>query len=503
MADKKENDKPEESQTQSSQKPSSGSKSSWSTDVSPILVFLLVIANYAYHLYSGFQINFVSFTLDAFTFFVFIFAGFGAALSLLPYILQAALPYVLTSIPGLANTFGDSYSTIVSYLLIAPWWFVFAILFELKRHPEANSVKWITVLTAALVLFFVSAPFLSTFSATKYSVNQDAINSVKTTITDTFQSWWNAGQLYFCTAKGTDETVCRQEIYPNEDSDFANKLTIDNSLNTAFTMDIPLDKFISDETTLSSSIITSYVSLDNELKTPTSVSFACALGGKGQGKITESTISLQSGEKISSKSVDCEVDNSRTSTLPFYFNATASSISSSGYRDFVILKKPDTGEINIESDPVLKEYINQKKQTLNPRVGKDDLIQRIAHVGIRKLNVVPTLIFPAKQGESIDFALYLKNNGNGLIGDVKGVHFTLPNDYGFDIDSCGLTGQRLQSLKNTLRTLRKGEITQTPVATCKLIAKGSDYKNSPEVRTISVSIDYDYTVSRKATVLIP
>ena len=216
------------------------------------------------------------------------------------------------------------------------------------------------------------------------------------------------------------------------------------------------------------------------------------------------------GAPSSQKSVACEIDISRKGTPTFYFNATAEDVSATGYTDILITNKGAKEAVlskypGISENQVLtlsKEFgfaIKSKQSLLNPRVGKDDLVQPIVHTGIvTTFNAPATLLFGVEKDTELDFALFLKNNGNGIISSIKDIKIDLPDDMEFvGGTNCGITDF---TYKTDWRKIKKGAV--LPIKSCKVKIIGDKYPNTAETRTLKITMVYDYTITRTQTVNI-
>ena len=276
-------------------------------------------------------------------------------------------------------------------------------------------------------------------------------------------------------------------------------------------MDIPYSLFVSEGQPIFENKITSYLTAENGMAKEVDLKFDCGLENRGKGVPDPATLSVVSGVPAWQKSVACIIDTTRKGTPTFYFNTTAKNVSATGYtdilitnkaaKDAVLLKYPGISENQILT--LSKEFrfaIKSKESLLNPRVGKDDLVQPIVYTGIvTTFNAPATLLFGVQQGTELDFALFLKNNGNGIISSIKDIRIDLPDDMQFaeGQDNCGITDF---TYKTDWRKIKKGAI--LPIKSCKVVIKGDKYPNTAETRTLKITMVYDYTITRTQTVSI-
>lgn len=494
----------------SSPAPSSGKF--YSTGVGPFFVFIMALANYIFHWYAGFQINIATLAVDAFTLFVFIFAAYGFWLSFLPFSLQTIIPGLLITIPGLASL-ALVFSNTISVMLIMPWWLILAFMYELKRHPDAPAVKWMTIIGIALALFFFSPSFLNAVSTTDYVINQKLIHDIKDTIsektTETIKSSTDQYKIYKCTLSGTATSECRKEVLGTEE-ELAKRLKIDDSLTTGFNVEI--SEFVKEGHVLIGNKIPSYISAVNNMEEPAALVFSCGFEGREPGTPDKETIEIGKGIlPMTQKSVMCTLDTTRKGTPEFYFDVSAKDVSAESYKEIIVIGKNAREAVlskyqGISENRILElskefgPYIRERRQYLNPRVGKDDLVQPIIQDGvITAFGAESPLLYGIEQGTEIDFALFLKNNGDGYITKIRDIKFDTPPGYKLVPEDCGFNKDLLEGVN--LKKIARGNIEL--ITSCKLVVQGAKINpNNPESKIISVKVDYDYTILKKRKVSI-
>ncbi len=488
---------------------SSDSSSESSSSVGPFFIILLSLANYAWHWNVGFRIDAITLLIDIFTFFMFYFAFDSWGLALTPFTLQTILPGLLIIAPGLAYLI----TGVISLQLIVPWFFIFGVLYEWHFHPEMPSVKWVSIICVLIAVSLLAPSFLTAVRSSDYVINQKLIGDAKSKISDIYaeriQGFFTQLKVSYCSLFKT-KTECEKQ-YLDVQKQFLERLKVDASLNTGFTMDVPYNLFVSENQPIFENKITSYLSAENGLTKSVSLKFGCGLENREKGKPVPETLELASGIPLTQKSVVCEIDTTRKGTPVFHFNTTAQEVSATGYTDILITNKVAKEAVlskypGISENQILtlsKEFgfaIKSKETLLNPRVGKNDLVQPIVHTGIvTTFNAPATLLFGVEPGTELDFALFLKNNGNGIISKISDIKINLPDDMAFapGQENCGITDA---TYKTEWRKITKGSI--LPIKSCKVVIKGSKYPNTAETRTLGITVTYDYTITRKQTVSI-
>ena len=499
---------PDKSDAKSSSQENKSKDRFLSTSVGPFFIILLSLANYFYHWNVGFRIDAITLLIDVFTFFMFYFAFNSWSLASVPFFLQTILPGLLIIAPGLALLI----TGIISLQLIVPWFFIFGLAYEWHFHPDMPSVKWAGVICILIVISLLAPSFLTAVRSSDYVINQKLIGDAKTKISDFYtesvQGVLTQFKVSYC-GLTRSKADCEKQ-YVDVQKQFLERLKVDASLNTGFTMDIPYNLFVSEGQPIFENKITSYLTAENGLAKPITLRFGCGLENRAKGTPVPETIELLGGAPSSQKSVACEIDISRKGIPTFYFNATAEDVSATGYTDILITNKGAKEAVlskypGISENQVLtlsKEFgfaIKSKQSLLNPRVGKDDLVQPIVHTGIvTTFNAPATLLFGVEKDTELDFALFLKNNGNGIISSIKDIKIDLPDDMEFvGGTNCGITDF---TYKTDWRKIKKGAV--LPIKSCKVKIIGDKYPNTAETRTLKITMVYDYTITRTQTVNI-
>ncbi|MBS3115317.1 hypothetical protein J4482_01675 [Candidatus Woesearchaeota archaeon] len=410
------------------------------------------------------------------------------SLASVPFFLQTILPGLLIIAPGLALLI----TGIISLQLIVPWFFIFGLAYEWHFHPDMPSVKWAGVICILIVISLLAPSFLTAVRSSDYVINQKLIGDAKTKISDFYtesvQGVLTQFKVSYC-GLTRSKADCEKQY---------------------FTMDVPYNLFVSEGQPIFENKITSYLTAENGLAKPITLRFGCGLENRAKGTLVPETIELLGGAPSSQKSVACEIDISRKGIPTFYFNATAEDVSATGYTDILITNKGAKEAVlskypGISENQVLtlsKEFgfaIKSKQSLLNPRVGKDDLVQPIVHTGIvTTFNAPATLLFGVEKDTELDFALFLKNNGNGIISSIKDIKIDLPDDMEFvGGTNCGITDF---TYKTDWRKIKKGAV--LPIKSCKVKIIGDKYPNTAETRTLKITMVYDYTITRTQTVNI-
>ena len=215
----------------------------------------------------------------------------------------------------------------------------------------------------------------------------------------------------------------------------------------------------------------------------------------------------------------CVFDKSKISgRAEFSFNVTAKEITTSGFRDLHVvnkdfleqtLRKYDEVDENviITNSLEFRDYVKGRKDLLSSFVGKNDLIQPIVVAGTIARLDLQDLLHGINSETTIPIALFINNNGNGFIDKVRTAHFITPRDIEFvefegtvkkEIVNCGLDSAKLSSI--SFNKLKKGAPTR--IVSCNLGFTATFYPNTPEPKPINIELTYDYTISRKRTVII-
>lgn len=496
----------------SSSKSSSG-RSSPSSNIGPVWVLLFALVDYFVHWYLDFNINLFTVGVDVLSLVVFYVALGRMSLALIPFLLQSVIPGLMIIIPGFAYLI----TGVISVFLIIPWFIIFGVLYEWKLHPESKTVKLAVAVCVLLTIALFAPSFITSVSSSDYVINQKLIYDTKdqivNTIKTTYDSFATQGKIAWCTSYQQKSKAECNKLYGDVEKQFLDRLKIDASLNTGFTMDVPYNLFVSEGQPIFENKIVSYISAENGLAKEVALKFDCGLERKdGAGKPVPPTLPLAGGGlPLTQKSISCEINTEKKGTPIFYFNVTAQDVTATGYTDILITNK-DAKEAVLSKYPGISENqiltlskefgfaIKSKESLLNPRVGKDDLVQPIVYTGIvTSFNAPATLLFGVKQGTELDFALFLKNNGNGIISSIKNIKIDLPDDMKFaeGQDNCGITAE---TYKTDWRKIKKDAI--LPIKSCKVVIKGTNYPNTAETRTLGITITYDYTITRKQTVSI-
>ncbi|MEK6886867.1 MAG: hypothetical protein AABW88_03470 [Nanoarchaeota archaeon] len=487
---------------------SSSGGSFFSTSVNPIFIFILTLANYFYHWNVGFRIDAITLLIDLFTFFMFYFAFGKWSLALIPFALQTIIPGLLILVPGLVFMI----SSFISISLVLPWFIIFAVLYELKLNPDSTSTKLIAAACVLVTAIVLMPSFLTAVRSSDYVINQKLIGDAKETIgtvyRESIQGVVTQIKVSYCSLKNS-KAKCEKQ-YVDVQKQFLERLKVDASLNTGFTMDVPYSLFVTEGQPIFENKITSYLVVENGLTKSATLTFGCGLENRGKGTPVPETLPIVNGVPSSQKSVACTIDTTRKGTPTFYFNVTAQSISSTGYTDILITSKSAKDAVlskypGISENQILtlsKEFgfaIKSKESLLNPRVGKNDLVQPIVYTGIvTTFNAPATLLFGVEKDTELDFALFLKNNGNGIISSITDIKIDLPDDMEFVGGSnCGISELHY---KTDWRKLKKGVI--LPIKSCKVKMIGDRYPNTAEPRTLKITISYDYSITRTQMVTI-
>ena len=476
--------------------------SSSTGELSPWLIFSIPLINYILHMVYGFQINFVIILVEALTFWFFLYiANINWKFLLVPLSLQLIIPGVLIFVSPESVLALTSFSVVLNVLLLVPWWFILIAIHESKANP-----KIMIGALVVLIFFFAPTAISAITSVDKYIVNQDLIietgTALKRATGERLTYWKTEGQILICATNPQTTTKQCESKYRPEDEQFVASIKIAELEElSSFTMDVPSRRFV-DPGLLYTDVISSPITAKSNLDQDPTIRFACGLRNRG-GKAKPASLVVPKGIEFD-ETVDCTVDILNAANLDFYFNATAEKVISVGYRNFLVVKKPELGKVEIVGN--IKQIVDEAKPTLNPTVGKDDLVQPIVHIGERKLNIEPTYVFgvdtSVKSKSIIKLALFLKNKGKGIITDIDKITFVLPKDFSFDgKEQCGADFETLKDLKKRLRTLRTGQTTQTPILTCDIIAKG-EYTNNPISKSVDVKIMYSYTIAKKAAMEI-
>ncbi|HME87373.1 MAG TPA: hypothetical protein VKE88_03090 [Candidatus Nanoarchaeia archaeon] len=487
---------------------SSGS-SFFSTNVSITLLLLLAIMNDFYDWYSGFQINPIIAGIDVFTFIIFAISGAFAGKWLLGAIAAVLLEL---AIPGYLATLSIS-PAIVGTILIIPWWTVLSLAAKFGEGLESKFATSVAVAGVIVGLFLLNPFFLTNFT-TDVGINQqwvyDTTDAVSTRFAEAYTAITQYSQVQKCTFTGGTNADCQSKVYGNEDA-LLKGLDIDASLNTGFTFNIA--QFIADGSILSFNEVPTQIMAQNGLGKPVSTSFSCGLQGRGPGTIESKLTELQDGTlSLQDSTVICSnLDTSKRGTTTFYFNMTAKDVTASGYRDMITISSgakeavlsryPGISENRVlEKSKEFGSYLLSKKESLSARVGKDDLAQPVIKYGsvVSVTDEFP-LLFGIDQSSKINMAVFIKNNGKGKIDSIKDVTFKLPPGFELDEDKCGLTAEKLREV--SWKSIASGKV--QPVAVCGLTVRSPTLPNSPTPQTVSISVTYDYTVSKGVSVSIP
>jgi len=500
---------------------SSSSSKFFSTSVSPFFVFILALANYAFHWYNGYQINFATLGLDVFTFLVFYFSFNSWTLAIIPFLLQTIIPGLLLMMPWLAMV-AFVFSTVISIFLILPFWLIFAFLYELKLNPNTASVKWAAFGFIVLAFFFLGPSFLTAVQTNDFIINQNVINDVEEKLASFYsnskETLLTQYGISMCTLGGTSTTECKKRFIKEED--ISSLKIIVNPENTRFKTDIV--QFIEEGYQLTSNSIQTRISAINQVQTPVILNFGCGLIEKGQGIAVPKSLEVKQGQLLAQNSlISCtKLNNSKRGTPTFYFNMTANNLMSLGSKQILVLNK-DTRNTVINkyintfeggiSDPIIYENkilelsklfgpsIQQRRNNLNPVVGNDLIQPIIKDTSLISVTSPTPLVYGVEKGEKISIGLFLRNTGKGL-PKISNIHFKLPQDMKFEEPEgeCGITKAYLDSLNSKFTKANK----DTKVADCTIIFDGEVYPNEINPRTIEVEVTYGYTITQTKTVTV-
>lgn len=480
------------------------------------LLFLMALGQYYYLYKTGFSSS--AMISDVALYVAFATLGkrkfFGWDSPLLPLIARLFMSQILVFLT-IFPIFRESWATnAFGIVIIIPWWIVYC-LYLTTQGMESKLVNFFMIvsLVVAIAIPLSHIVGLSDFTSSEAILNQQLANKAISFVSETFGTAWtgvsNQWKIYLCKLGMKTQAQCEEEVLGINNQ--AKNIVLDASLDTSFMMDI---SGFTTETDLIDPKIQNYVTLQNNI--PNSIQEAglltteCGLLDRNKGKTNPEMIVKTPGF-ATTKSITCELNTyglRKNVAVDYYFNVTAHNAFSSGYKEFILVSKTTRDEIIkkyqesgatenrvLELSREFGPFIQERRSLLNPRVGKEDLVQPILKEGvISSFKAESPLIYGVdKNADPVDFALYIKNNGNGFIEKITSIKFTLPPGIDFDKKDCGFNKEDKRNLKSIL----PGEMGK--ITSCQLEFKGQTYPNSPQSQTIGVDIIYDYTISKKQT----
>ncbi len=484
--------------------------------------FIVAIAADLFDYYSGLNIGgLTSFGIHAVTFIILTFLGFGLKYSLIAGSLEYLLPVIFAT-AQLPTGF-------ITFSLAFPFWILFAIIVWRESGIKSKTITTFVVV-AGIVFFLVLLPSIPTINdlvpSVQYTQSRIAVEQTKDFISTTYTNTVNyIGEekiYYTCTIAGGSDQTCKQQAFPQEEQ-LKQVLKINPILDTDFKMDIV--NFVQQPFQVpDDGKITNYVPIFSNVE-GSKVSYGCGVKEAENIGTTEPSnepigIITRSGTE---NSILCKLDLSKTKIreLTYQFNATASGITSSGYKKMVFVgatKKESAinsvlsniqSEFDASSESARNQLLSEssdfsglisewrKSDLFTPAVGKEDLVQPVIQDGfINQVGSESPLIYGIP-GKPINFAVFVRNNGNGRISKITDVRFTLPPDIQFDKPNCGITPETLAN--TNFRSTLIDQYKALPSCNILFVGKLAN-PNIAEVKQISVSITYDYVISKEQMV---
>jgi hypothetical protein len=465
------------------------------------LAFAVALLHYASKWFFGFSITPFSFITSAIAALAFKSAGFEWKSLFMPFLFETLIPGFLIMLPFIPSGF-------TSIFVILPWWVIFALI---NGYFKYHVSSWLSNITVGILfvwgIIILARSSYVAVTAPTFVLDQEFIYSVKKNLIDQpLELFSRQIKITWCQiTTQSSRKACEDKLLSPAEA--VTLIQVQESLETTFTMDVPRAGFPAEGDDFVSQIPVT-VTAANNLDAQT-MSFSCGLDyGRKQviGKPVPGVIGLSKGDSADSV-VQCtfEEDLQKRRGTDFYFNATTTT-KAKATRDFLVVNGEfrDTifnKYINVprnkvillstEFGPIVRE--NLRAGLLNPRVGRRDLVQPIIHVGEVTFSSSiqpPYVLSPQK----VYFALYLKNNGPGLIKGIRSINIDLPDDFNYaeTPENCGLK-------LNELKDISLGREESLLVAGCYLVPTG-EYGNIPLPRTINVDVEYDYAITRKRKV---
>jgi hypothetical protein len=472
------------------------------------LAFIIAVANFLYSFFTGFiPADPVAMILDGVTFIVFwTSAGFKWAAILLLAELIVPL-YLVQSVP------------LISLILARlPIWAAFAAIYKLLKDPQSSFSKTARWVIVVIVLFALAPVLYQAQLVDNYVVsNRAELQAIEDFAANSIQkSTTAAGKLTslgwcFFTSVG-DFTKCQEEAIPPEEK-LAAQLAGETRTIPNQGLFLAINDFATTELVdQDSQAIT--IQAKNNLKNPTTLTFACGLenGGPGKADPAEKRIGIGTLSEQESTIICSGLNVTKKRTTKFYFNVTAKSVISAGERTMLVIDNNTkqsfirtssgiTEDEKLLNTPQIGDLIRANQNALKAQVGADDLIQPIIKVaGVGSIQSKSPLVYGVAEGLTIPFGLFIKNNGRGRILSVNSISFTLPDLVEFDKANCDLTAATLAKVPWRVYVGENAYF----IKICKLVVKKQkEYPNNLQALTIGVNVEYDYAVSKSKDVLVP
>ncbi|MFC1728502.1 Yip1 family protein [Nanoarchaeota archaeon] len=411
------------------------------------------------------------------------------------------------------------------WIAIWPWWATFvlvALFHEIAVHGVTSKVTKVAIVAAAILLIVFGAPYAGYASVSVTLEQKEALADVKDVavekLSETADYWKTAAKSKYCSAIGSSSPGCKalqeQEEGGNAEVYISDKLPIQASVGMVeFAPDMSFSQKYDQ-------LISGASKLQNNIE----IDLSCEIEDFETGEIKpSSTISLQSGERIS-ESVSCEFANEMTrGTRTLTFNALLKNIKSTSIKDLSFMDKESKdnlvtnylesrGEIQFNTIADENLFIKTEFPTSFPStlfVAAGEIVTKspdeflVAGIqegrGVVNSKEKTPYVYGANTQTKIPFKVYLQKNKKGKVMKVNKITVTMPNGLKLDTKDCGYTPTYLEGIDWENQLKSTGTENQYALKSCN-IEVTEQLPPTPKLGTIIVTVDYNFRLTEESEV---